>query len=81
MTDNIKTLTPATMQPAADVVELLENLLARAKTGEVRDVVIAATLSENRYHTALKTDNLITSMGLLTAALHACAATGHEGAI
>lgn len=78
MNDNITTLMPATLQPVPKVIDLLERMLERAKTGELRDIVLAATMSEDRYHTAVETDDLLTSMGLLYSALHACASTGRE---
>jgi hypothetical protein len=37
-------------------------------------------MSEDRYHTAVETGDLITSMGLLSAALHAAASTGRDNA-
>jgi len=78
MTDNVKTLKPATLQPVPQLVSLLEGMLELAKSGEMRDIALAATLSENRYHTAIETGDLITTMGLLSAALHAAASIGRE---
>lgn len=78
MNDNVTTLTPATLQPVPHVIKLLEDMLERAKKGELRDIVLAATMSEDRYHTAVETGDLITSMGLLSAALHAAASTGRD---
>lgn len=78
MNDNVTTLVPATLQPVPKVIDLLERMLELAKTGELRDIIIAATMSEGRYHTAVETGDLLTSMGLLSAALHACAATGRD---
>lgn len=78
---NVKTFIPATIQPVPAVVELLERMLEMAKSGELRDIVLAATMTENRYHTAVETGDLITSMGLLSAALHAAAATGRDNSV
>lgn len=78
MNDNVTTLIPATLQPVPKVIDLLERMLELAKTGELRDIILAATMSEDRYHTAVETGDLLTSMGLLSAALHACASTGRE---
>lgn len=80
MNDNITTLMPATLQPVPQVIKLLEDMLERAKKGELRDIVLCATMSEDRYHTAVETGDLITSMGLLSAALHAAASTGRDNA-
>lgn len=78
---NVKPFVPATIQPLPAVVDLLERMLAMAKTGELRDIVLAATMTENRYHTAVETGDLITSMGLLSAALHAAASTGRDNSV
>lgn len=79
--ENVKAFVPATLKPVQGVVDLLEKMLEMAKSGEMRDIVLAATLSENRYHTAVETGDLVTSMGLMAAALHAAASTGRDNSV
>ena len=50
MTDKIQPLFPGQPVPGTandNAVQLLEHLLARAKSGEIRDVAIAAWTSDN----------------------------------
>lgn len=50
--------TPAT-EPVADVVRKLEEMLVKAKTGEIRSVAIAAVTTEMRTLTVYDSENQI----------------------
>lgn len=81
MSDNVTTLVPATLAPVPEVVGQLERMLEMAKRGELRDIVAACTMSENRYHTVIETQDLVSSMGLTYSILHNCAALGRSNAV
>lgn len=67
MTDeNVRRITPATVAPVPEVIDICERLLEMAKSGELRSVVMAGMLTENRFHTVIETHDLIESMGLVS---------------
>ena len=70
MTDKVTTLFPGTQitqdEPVPEVVSLLEDMLARAKTGELRTAAIACATSDGCILTGyVVQDSLFTTMGAL----------------
>lgn len=66
MTDKVKHIVPATISPDPDVINVCERLLEKAKSGELRSIVAAGALTENRFHTVIETHDMIESIGLVT---------------
>lgn len=62
-------------EPDSAVIETLEVALEKARSGELRSVVLVGDLIGNRTFTAYSTDNLSTEIGNLSFMLHKlCAA-------
>lgn len=77
-TDKVKRLTPATAEPVKSLVEMCEDILAKAKSGELRSLVAAGSLTSNKFYTAIETHDSIETVGLLGVLQHRMAriATG-----
>ena len=69
MTTNVTTLfpdQPNPVEPDEEVVALLEDMLARAKSGELRTAAIASATSDGHILTGyVVKDSLFTTMGAL----------------
>lgn len=63
--DKIARMTPVTLAPVPEVIDICERLLVMAKSGELRSIVMSGALSENRFHTIIETHDLIETMGLI----------------
>ena len=67
MTDNIKPLFPGRptgTEPVEELVEILEDLLFRAKSGELQSLAVAGCCSDNTVVTGLSVaDDVFSLMG------------------
>jgi hypothetical protein len=75
---SVTPLRPATAAPDLDVIDKLETALRLAKAGELRDVVIAGNMTENRVLTIYATNDRVSLAGQLTFLLHRVASGGDD---
>lgn len=78
--EKIVTLRTATAAPVAAVIDKLETALRLAKDGDLRDVVIAGTMTENRILTVYSTEDRVLLAGHLACLLHRVATGADDGA-
>lgn len=70
MTDNIKTLKPATVLPDPNVIAVAEEAMRLAKSGELRNIAVAGSCMGSEYYHNSVCDSRIELVGLLEAVKH-----------
>lgn len=74
----ITTLQTIDAKPDQDVIDACLELLRRAKSGELRSLAYAGTLSGRRFYTGFETTDAIEAIGLLSMAHHNLCANRRE---
>lgn len=78
MSDNIKPFREINETPNNEVVELIEEALSMARSGRIRSVAIAASLTGHATYTAYETRNLQEAIGLVGFLHHTLCAKQRE---
>lgn len=67
---SVTKLTPATEAPVEDVIKALESALEKARSGELRTVVVAGSCRDRRIYTHYQGEDLISILGLMGYMMH-----------